>query len=260
MASAELLDADRRDRLLGLIQESLSIRSHLEFFVWMQLGIREFLSHDVLIASWGNFVSGELNFDISSALPGVRTGKWSKRPDLVPFAQGIQDRWQRLDRKPFCIKQEKENEALGDFPSLDTHNLSSAQSFLVHGIHDKRDNNDCLYVFVDYHHGYDQETRQICNLLLPHIDAALRRVDTLPSPPQSDSQPALSTLEDFGISDREKEIMQWVCIGKTNPEIGLILGISANTVKNHLKRIFEKLDVTNRAQAVSKFKVDAVHP
>jgi DNA-binding CsgD family transcriptional regulator len=40
--------------------------------------------------------------------------------------------------------------------------------------------------------------------------------------------------------------------GKTNFEIGMILDISAFTVKNHLQRIFRKLDVVNRAQAVAK--------
>jgi DNA-binding CsgD family transcriptional regulator len=41
--------------------------------------------------------------------------------------------------------------------------------------------------------------------------------------------------------------------GKTNFEIGMILSISPNTVKNHLKRIFQKLDVTCRAQAVARY-------
>jgi DNA-binding CsgD family transcriptional regulator len=54
------------------------------------------------------------------------------------------------------------------------------------------------------------------------------------------------------LSERERQIMVWVALGKTNPEIGCILHISEFTVKNHMKSIFSKLDVTNRAQAVSK--------
>ena len=54
------------------------------------------------------------------------------------------------------------------------------------------------------------------------------------------------------LSDREHEIMHWVGLGKTNHEIGLILGISQFTVKNHLQRIFRKIDVRNRAQAVTR--------
>ena len=54
------------------------------------------------------------------------------------------------------------------------------------------------------------------------------------------------------LSERERQIMVWVAMGKTNPEIGCILDISEFTVKNHMKSIFSKLDVTNRAQAVAK--------
>ena len=56
------------------------------------------------------------------------------------------------------------------------------------------------------------------------------------------------------MTERELQIMQWVEMGKTNQEIGVILDISTFTVKNHLQRIFKKLDVYNRAQAVSRFK------
>ena len=55
-----------------------------------------------------------------------------------------------------------------------------------------------------------------------------------------------------GLSERETQIMAWVAMGKTNSEIGSILNISGFTVKNHMQRIFQKLNVFNRAQAVSK--------
>jgi DNA-binding CsgD family transcriptional regulator len=60
-------------------------------------------------------------------------------------------------------------------------------------------------------------------------------------------------LREHDLTDRELEILQWVTHGKTNPEIGSILDISTFTVKNHLQRVFKKLDVSNRAQAVGKF-------
>lgn len=58
----------------------------------------------------------------------------------------------------------------------------------------------------------------------------------------------------FGMSHRELEVMDWVRKGKTNQEIGMILDISAFTVKNHLQRIFRKANVLNRAQAVAKLE------
>jgi DNA-binding CsgD family transcriptional regulator len=57
------------------------------------------------------------------------------------------------------------------------------------------------------------------------------------------------------LSERELEVLTWVQAGKTNQEIGLILSISEFTVKNHMKRIYTKLNAGNRAHAIAK----AVH-
>lgn len=56
------------------------------------------------------------------------------------------------------------------------------------------------------------------------------------------------------LTQREAEIMHWVAMGKTYAEVGMILGISANTVKNHMKSICGKLDASNRMQAVWKLQ------
>lgn len=86
-------------------------------------------------------------------------------------------------------------------------------------------------------------------LLAPCIDAALRRLPPHESP---DPRPPAVATPALALSERERQIMTWVAMGKTNPEIGCILRISEFTVKNHLKSIFGKLDVSNRAQAVAK--------
>jgi len=54
------------------------------------------------------------------------------------------------------------------------------------------------------------------------------------------------------LSLRECEILAWVREGKSNFEVGCILGISAMTVKNHLKRIYKTLGVSNRTHALSR--------
>jgi DNA-binding CsgD family transcriptional regulator len=51
------------------------------------------------------------------------------------------------------------------------------------------------------------------------------------------------------LSSREDEVMVWLAEGKTNEEIGIILSISAHTVKNHLDRIYRKIGVDNRHAA-----------
>lgn len=61
----------------------------------------------------------------------------------------------------------------------------------------------------------------------------------------------LSALIRLGLTQRESEILSWVVQGKTNPEIGTILGISPRTVQKHLERIYSRLGVENRHAAMA---------
>ena len=53
------------------------------------------------------------------------------------------------------------------------------------------------------------------------------------------------------LSPREVTILNWIKNGKTNWEVGQILGVTERTVRFHLASIFSKLDVTSRSQAVA---------
>jgi two-component system nitrate/nitrite response regulator NarL len=50
------------------------------------------------------------------------------------------------------------------------------------------------------------------------------------------------------LTPRERDILQEVARGLTNKDVGLSLGISEHTVKNHLKNILQKLHLDNRVQ------------
>jgi DNA-binding CsgD family transcriptional regulator len=52
------------------------------------------------------------------------------------------------------------------------------------------------------------------------------------------------------ITPRELEVLHWLAGGKTDRDIGEILGISPRTVHKHLQRIYEKLGVECRTAAV----------
>ncbi len=51
------------------------------------------------------------------------------------------------------------------------------------------------------------------------------------------------------LSGREKEVLEQVIAGKTNQEIGWVLGISEKTVEKHLKSTYMKLGVDSRVEA-----------
>ncbi|MBB6181505.1 DNA-binding response regulator [Pseudorhizobium flavum] len=56
----------------------------------------------------------------------------------------------------------------------------------------------------------------------------------------------------FLLTTRESEVLEWIAKGKSNRDIGEILGLSARTVNKHLEQIYVKLGVENRASAAVK--------
>ncbi len=54
------------------------------------------------------------------------------------------------------------------------------------------------------------------------------------------------------LSAREKEVLQWVAAGKSQPDIGIILSISVRTVEVHLRSAREKLGALTTSQAVAR--------
>jgi len=57
-------------------------------------------------------------------------------------------------------------------------------------------------------------------------------------------------LRSLGLSMREAEVLYWMSRGKSNSEIGIIIGAASSTVKKHAENIFAKLGVEGRSTAM----------
>ena len=57
-------------------------------------------------------------------------------------------------------------------------------------------------------------------------------------------------IEEFNLTYREKEVLEYMCDGLTNGEISKILDVSVNTVKVHVSSIIQKMGVEDRTQVV----------
>jgi two-component system NarL family response regulator len=53
------------------------------------------------------------------------------------------------------------------------------------------------------------------------------------------------------LTERERQVLQYIAVGKSNKEIGQMLYISENTVKGHVKSILTKLDALGRTEAIA---------
>ena len=65
----------------------------------------------------------------------------------------------------------------------------------------------------------------------------------------------LSILDRQDFSERELDVLLFLCHGYSNGEIADQLGVTTNTVKTHLKNIYGKLGVNNRTQAAAEAKM-----
>lgn len=94
-------------------------------------------------------------------------------------------------------------------------------------------------------------SKNLMAVMAPHLHAALNNIHFFEH---------MRKKEAIKLSKRELEVLYWISRGKTNQEIGIILGVSCFTVKNHIANIFDKMDVVNRAQATEKaFELGYLH-
>ena len=251
---------DQPARYLALVQAGLAVRSHVDLLHWLQGDVQNYLPHDLLITGWGNFEEGSIQHDVVSRLPGVRS--YADGTACLPFLLAkMNDCWVTGGRQPINFSFSEFNYLLGSdaLPDSFCEALRCIGSAVVHGISDRRGHSDCVYAFLSVgarqSEGNDEALSATVRVLLPVIDTALRQVSHLPEQRGLAAFPVAqkaASEDSTGLSERETQIMAWVAMGKTNSEIGSILNISGFTVKNHMQRIFQKLNVFNRAQAVSK--------
>jgi len=250
---AEINNSDL-EKVLSVVKSSYKIGSHDDFSDWLQTSICGFIPHHALITVWGDFdasgaVESRLHYeftynDANTSSRMLAAGSLSANccmADLYSLWLSNSRHWYILDN--FAGTEFFEKLKLV-YPSLSLE----IKSLLVYGVNDLCCGAECLHVFLSTQ-SKSEINSSLVNLLMPHVDHAVRKVQYLDQIKSLDK--AHDSLATLCLSEREKEVIQWIKAGKTNQEIGLILNISENTVKSHLKRIFQKLNVGKRAQAVA---------
>jgi transcriptional regulator EpsA len=246
-------------QFLRIAGQGASLASHADLWRWLQGDVQQWLSHEVMLIGWGDFRTHALDFDVVSSLPGMRSHDWSARA-MAPLISYLRDCWVAAQQQPAQIDMRgcaNLVRAAANGRALDT--LGGMKTALVHGMGRAR-GGERIFAALSREDQLPPGAGQALKLLLPFIDTALRQMP--PAPVHLGGAPVdvhRHATRVAALSERERQIMVWVAMGKTNPEIGCILDISEFTVKNHMKSIFSKLDVTNRAQAVAKLTRMTAH-
>jgi transcriptional regulator EpsA len=247
------LTAEESARFLRIVAEGTLITRHYGIYRWLNGELQQFLPHDILICAWGDFSSWNLQLDITSGLPGVRTGQLAHCPvdDLIREAYA---RWLEGARQPVLLNAAEAATPDAACACAIHSALRAMRSLLVHGTRDQRSGHDSLYIALSSGPLARGRCRQrfvsLADALIAQVDGAFRKVAVFPLPSAPASPAAGSVLD---LSEREREILDSLREGKTNVDIALALDISPFTVKNHVQRIFRKIGVSNRTQAAARY-------
>ena len=110
---------------------------------------------------------------------------------------------------------------------------------------------------------FAERDRGLLNLLLPHVGRAWQRLmpPMTPTPLQDSAMPGFEDERAFcewtrhgtgwRLTRRESDVLFWLSQGKTNAEIGRILGMAERTAETHALRLYRKIGVENRYSAIA---------
>jgi ATP/maltotriose-dependent transcriptional regulator MalT len=87
--------------------------------------------------------------------------------------------------------------------------------------------------------------------LLAEAEAQARRIRVRLPDAVSPARPAEPTADAFGLTEREREVLELVAAGRSNPQIAAELFISPKTASVHVSNIISKLNVSSRGEAAA---------
>ena len=97
--------------------------------------------------------------------------------------------------------------------------------------------------------GFDIETGGVASLSLSFLGSIGQDEHLFRLTSQTQGSDSEWLKQHFTLTTRESEVLTWIAKGKSNRDIGEILGLSARTVNKHPEQIYAKLGVENRASA-----------
>jgi transcriptional regulator EpsA len=228
---------------LEVISSSLAINTSDELVAWMQDDLQHIFPHGMMVCAigeiehFGSHVHLLLthNFPLEYIQSLKQAGGLTSSPIIAEWVK---------TRKPVLFELSEQHVNLtwlDNFKRYGLHNVAA------HGLCDMQSRMTSYFSFSQIPGKLTTHHAALLEMLVPHLHVTLVRTMnggvTKTAPPTKTTLPTLTP--------REQEVWQWLCLGKTNWEIAQVLHLSESTIKNHVQRILNKLNVNTRAQAVA---------
>lgn len=250
------LSPSQAQAFVRLVETAPEVKRRFQFFVWMQAHVEVLLPHALAVCGAYDRQCRQLRYEvfntIALARPLIDALSAADSPLMVRAAEA----WVEGDGRPLAASLAGPDSPWRDLPLAADLARAGLRQVLVHGVSrpDRPHEIETLFLLADVVPRSDPGSARTFELALPHLHATFLRaqrferelgsapVRTLAAAPE---RPALP------VTARELQILHWVREGKSNLEIGALLGISALTVKNHVQKVLRKLGASNRAHAVT---------
>jgi transcriptional regulator EpsA len=245
-AGALLLDSLELEALVLNLDASLNVHARHQFFTWTQGLLQSVVKHELLICALRNGEPMSFYVDSFSTFatePSLFSEVFRQDTSLVPH---VIKAWEDNHFRPVVC--DAGSGTFAGSPLARELNRVGAGNIAAHGTYDASGKLASFFVFACQPGTLGPRQAHLVELIVPFLHAAwLRTQINRPVESSAAKQSGVGLL-----TVREQEILKWIYLGKSNIEIGAILGISPLTVKNHVQKILRKLNVQNRTQAVGK--------
>ena len=226
----------------SLLATATSVQTVNQFKQWTKDHLRSILPHESLLCGWGHLSAGGVGLDyvVTVDYPVEHVDSIRNRAGAIDTP--VLRRWLTA-REPVIFDAAS---PWADTPAtwLDSFRRYDLRNIAAHAIIDTE---RCVGTYHSFSRIPGTPGQRHCDALIDMVPV-MHEVFCRVIENHRVEDPIAVRLA--ALTEREREIVQWVGLGKTNTEIAALSYISESTVKHHMSRVFDKLDVANRAQLV----------
>jgi transcriptional regulator EpsA len=250
VGTPEGLNLFQPDSLILNLDASLRVHTRPHFFSWTQGLLQGLIRRELLVCALhdGKPLSFRADsFSMNAPDPAIFSELLLRDASV---ASNLIDAWAKRNFRPMICDTDDGSPFAGGAFARELERIGATQ-LLVHGTHDVDGQVTSFFIFACAPGTVGPGQAHVAQLAVPFLHAAWVRSQLIVNGRAIGIEGPKSAVA-CKITSREQEILRWIYFGKSNFEIGAILGISPLTVKNHVQKILRKLNVVNRAQAVGK--------
>ena len=241
----------------ALCNTAAGVRTIDDFKQWSRDCIRPLLPHESLLCGLGRLHAGGVSLDY---LIGVDYP--------VGHIEAIRNRVDAIDtpilRRWLAVQEPLIFEEASPWPEVPEKWLASFRRHELRNCvaHALADADRCVGTYHSFHRipgspgpRHIAVLRQLVPLLHQVVCTIIENLNATNHGAEEHPAALLAIL-----TEREREVLRLLMLGKTNSEIARLAAMSENTVKHHLTSSFSKLQVKNRTQLVHRLAVQTVRP